>query len=161
MTELEGAILGVLREGRDVTPYAVRRQFQQSLSAEWSGSAGSIYPAIRRLEREGLITAVVQKKDGRGTKIYSLTKKGTITHDDWLCDVARAAGPGMDPFRTRASMWAFLPAARRRTLMKELHQEILTRRQRSLRDLEPDDPVARELLLLQLAMRLQWLKKQE
>jgi hypothetical protein len=67
----------------------------------------------------------------------------------------------MDPFRTRASMWAFLPAARRRTLMKELHQEILTRRQRSLRDLEPDDPVARELLLLQLAMRLQWLKQQE
>lgn len=164
MTELEGAILGVFRLSRDVTPYVVRRMFQHSLSAEWSGSAGAIYPAIRRLEAEGLIAGVSQKKDGRGTKIYTLTKKGLAAHDEWLCDAERAAGPGMDPFRTRAALWAVLPAARRRSLMEELKKETVARRKRFVRELptlDAADQVAYGLLLMQLDMRLAWLKQQK
>lgn len=162
MTELEGAILGVLREGQNATPYAVRRIFQQSISAEWSGSAGAIYPAMRRLEAAGLIAAG-KKSDGRGKKLYLLTKKGLAAHDDWLCDAARASGPGMDPFRTRAQLWTFLPAPRRSALLKTLHAEISERRAACMKEmagLDAADRVARRLVVMLLDARLKWLKEE-
>jgi len=162
MTELEGAILGLLRAGKEVTRYAVRRQFEISRSAEWSGSAGAIYPAIQRLQAAGLVGARKQK-DGRGTQTYALTKKGLAAHDEWLCDVLRAAGPGMDPFRTRAALWAFLPPARRRALMKDLQRQIGDLRdayRHDLNGLDPLDEITQELVLLQLETRLEWLKRQ-
>ena len=46
MTELEGAILGVIRLDPSCTAYRVRQVFLASRSDEWSGSAGAVYPAI-------------------------------------------------------------------------------------------------------------------
>ena len=160
MTELEGAILGVLRDGRAVTPYAVRRQFQISISAEWSGSAGAVYPAIRRMEKAQLVSAKAQK-DGRGTKFYALTAKGRRAHNAWLCDVKRAAGPGLDPFRIRATMWFFLPAKKRAALMRALaRQTARLHKQMSVRLASSDEieAVPRDLHLRLLKMRLEWLK---
>lgn len=161
MTELEGAILGLVRAGQDVTRYAIRRQFEISRSAEWSGSAGAIYPAIQRLQTGGLVAAQKQK-DGRGTKTYALTKKGLAAHDEWLCDVSRAGGPGMDPFRTRAALWGFLPPARRRALHAALQDTLRALRDsyKAKNDLDPLDQITQELLLLQLDARLKWLKGQ-
>jgi DNA-binding PadR family transcriptional regulator len=163
MTELEGAILGLLRDGRDTTPYAVRRQFQISPSAEWSGSAGAVYPAIRRLEAAGLIVGRAQK-DGRGTKRYALTETGRAAHDGWLCDVKRASGPGMDPFRTRAGQWFFLSPRRRHALMKALAEATasrLTELERHTKAQDESDRIMQQLHVLQLRSRLVWLKGQQ
>ncbi len=162
LTELEGAILGVLREAGAMTAYAVRQVFLRSRSAEWSGSAGAVYPALKRLRRAGLTTERA-KKDGRGTKVCTLTAKGKAAHDEWLCDVARAISPGMDPFRTRAGFWAELPAERRRALMRQLQSEIQsmlaeTKREQVTR--VASDATQDDLVIALLEARLRWLDSQ-
>jgi DNA-binding PadR family transcriptional regulator len=159
LTELEGAILGVLRRAPETTAYAVRKVFAESWSAEWSGSAGAVYPAIQRLTRGGLIR-VKRTGDRRGGQTCSPTVLGARLHDDWLCDVARAAGPGMDPFRTRAALWSFLPKSRRKQLMATLARET-----RSLRDeirlglaqRSAPDALTDTMVLALLDERLRWL----
>ena len=155
--------MGVLRRERGLTAYAVRRIFQVSLSAEWSGSAGAVYPAMTRLRIAGLIDAMAQDEDGRGTQSLKLTAKGQRAHDDWLCDVERAAGPGSDPFRTRAALWRELPAAKRRALMKALKKEIERRRGvliAALPSRDEGDRLVDDILIAQLDLRLRWLEKQ-
>lgn len=144
-----------------MSAYAVRQVFLVSQSDEWSGSAGAVYPAIARLRKARLVGGAAQK-DGRGTRSLSPTEAGVAAHDDWLCDVARAAGPGSDPFRTRAASWSKLPAARRRTLIAALIAAIEKQRDtvRATALDDSGDAVIQELNLALLETRLNWLKRQ-
>jgi DNA-binding PadR family transcriptional regulator len=162
LTELEGAILGVLVRAPAATAYRVRRLFQESRSAEWSGSAGAVYPAIRRLVAERMIK-VHAESDGRGTHTYELTPAGQSVYERWLCDVARAIGPGVDPFRTRAPLWIGLPAATRRKLAKELKAALEEQREslfEQLQSLDEDDAIGTRLHIALLDLRLKWLADQ-
>ena len=159
LTELEGAILGVLISAPAATAYRVRQVFQASRSPEWSGSAGAVYPAIRRLATEGLIKGIAQE-DGRGTQTYVLTTAGRAVHDAWLCDVERALGPGLDPFRTRAPLWPKLHPAARRKLMKALKVEIESRKAALVRETasgDEGDAISLRLYIALLDSRLKWL----
>jgi DNA-binding PadR family transcriptional regulator len=161
LTELEGAILGAIKQLGAATGYRLRRTFLDSPSLEWSGSAGAIYPAIRRLAEAHFVRAGAAR-DGRGSLRYALTAKGERAIVAWLSDVDRAISPGLDPFRTRAGLWSTLTQRQREKLMKSLvqaaaarcvelklqapHMEVINRRQAEL-----------ELELHR--MRLRWLGK--
>lgn len=162
VTELEGAILGVLVRAPAATAYRVRRVFQESRSAEWSGSAGAVYPAIRRLVAELMIKEQAEA-DGRGTHTYKLTAAGQSAYERWLCDVARAIGPGVDPFRTRAPLWIGLPPATRRKLARQLKAALEEQRKslsEQLQNLDEDDAIAARLHIALLGLRLRWLADQ-
>jgi acyl-CoA reductase-like NAD-dependent aldehyde dehydrogenase len=76
--------------------------------------------------------------------------------------VERAAGPGLDPFRTRASLWPALPQGKRRTLIKALRREIERRRADLLHELpslDEGDAIATTLHVALQDLRLQWLEK--
>lgn len=159
LTELEGAIFGVLARAPSATAYRIRRVFQDSRSAEWSGSAGAVYPAIRRLVAERLIKERAET-DGRGTHTYELTQAGRTAYERWLCDIARAVGPGLDPFRTRAPLWIGLPPATQRKLARELKSALERQRKvlaDALRDLDESDATAARLHIALLDLRLKWL----
>jgi DNA-binding PadR family transcriptional regulator len=163
LTELEGAIAGVVRRNARCTAYRVRREFLTSPSAEWGASAGAVYPAIRRLVAVGVVRAQ-PRKDARGSETLSLTASGIRTHDRWLCDVARACGPGMDPFRTRAGLWPLLGAKERRDVLRALKKEIVRRStalSRELPDMEVGDSIVAGLALSLQDMRISWLEAQE
>lgn len=115
LTELEGAALAsVVRDG-PCTSYAVKERFRTSPSEFWSGSAGSIYPLMRRLEAWGLVAAKRGATGGRGHRLYRATPAGRRAFRRWLTDAARAAGMGFDPLRTRMMFLDRLsPAARAR-----------------------------------------------
>ena len=51
ISELEGAILSEIEHRGQQTAFQVRKAFADSFSLEWKGSAGAIYPAVRRLEK--------------------------------------------------------------------------------------------------------------
>lgn len=111
ITELEGAILAEIHHRGSHTAFQVRQSFLRSPSEEWSGSAGAVYPAIRRLEAAGLVVAK-PIAGGRGARHLTLSKAGVVALDDWAANVERATGIGMDPFRLRASLWLSLPSAK-------------------------------------------------
>src|SRR5215470_17811250 len=73
LTELEGCVLGMIALRGPCTPYAVRREFQESPSQYWSASAGAVYPLVVRMLRRRLVHAQRKPEEGRGAILYSLT----------------------------------------------------------------------------------------
>jgi DNA-binding PadR family transcriptional regulator len=123
LSELEGAVLSEIHHRGKVTAFAVRRAFQVSPSVEWSGSAGAVYPVIRRLADNGLIRSEAQVT-ARKTSHLSLTPLGITKLDDWVTDIGRATGVGLDPFRLRSGLWAHLPPDRRQTAFLDLREAL-------------------------------------
>jgi len=101
LTELEGAALGVVIRDGPVTAYAVKELFRGSPSEFWSGSAGSIYPLMRRLEQRGLVTSERAETGQSRRKMYRSAPEGRRAFRRWLTDAERAAAMGFDPLRTR------------------------------------------------------------
>src|SRR5215213_5147524 len=60
---VELAVLGVLREG-DLHGYELRKRVRELLGPGSSVSFGSLYPALARLEREGLVREVARDESG-------------------------------------------------------------------------------------------------
>ena len=163
LTELEGAALTVIHRLKSCTPYRVRLDFQQSRSHEWSGSAGAVYPALRRLQARGFLKAQ-QTGEARRSVNYALTKAGSDALAGWLSDVERAAGSGLDPFRCRADFWRDLPKAERDALRHKLTGELEKKCADITRLLKAGDvpePKALELELALHKMRLNWLRDAE
>lgn len=101
-TELEGCVLGIVWERGPCTAYVIRTVFLESLSPYWSGSAGSIYPLVARLEARGLVAARVEPRGGRSRKELSLTPEGLAALRTWLLPLPEWTGPvPVDPVRTR------------------------------------------------------------
>ena len=123
MTEIEGAILSEIAHRANTTAFRVRRAFALSPSVEWSGSAGAIYPAIRRLRERGLIDGE-RTADRRSTVLLSLTVAGSAAMLAWACDPDRASSVGLDPFRLRAGIWQALPPNERRTVLHRTAEAI-------------------------------------
>lgn len=124
LTELEGAILAEIHNGGHETAFQVRRAFANSLSLEWKGSAGAVYPAVKRLRARGLIAAS-PAHDNRGAHRLRLSPSGKAALRDWACDAKLATSVGVDPFRLRAGVWTSLDPKRRKRLFASLREEIL------------------------------------
>lgn len=163
LTELEGAILSEIHHRSARTAFKVRMAFQDSRSLEWRGSAGAVYPAIRRLSARGLIISE-PTDSGRRTSLLSLTPLGITSLENWICDLARASSVGLDPFRLRAGMWSQLTNSRRDEALPRLRQAIEDEI-KSMEDyMQTLDPVERPRIELAIQLnltRLHWLDKNE
>lgn len=103
-SELEGFVLGLIwRLGR-CSPYELRRHMQASPSSQWSGSAGAIYPLIRRLEGHGLVRSKAQNTGKRERREYELTAHGFAALRSWVGPplAEEAVTVAHDPLRSRA-----------------------------------------------------------
>ena len=123
LTELEGAILAEIHNGGHETAFQVSRAFAQSLSLEWKGSAGAVYPAVKRLRARGFIAASAAQ-DGRGARRLRITDEGRAALMEWACDVKAATSVGIDPFRLRAGVWTSLDVKTRKKLFAAMRTEI-------------------------------------
>lgn len=153
--------MGAIKKRGPLTGYRLRRMFLDSPSLEWSGSAGAIYPAIRRLAKANLVRAG-RIRDQRGARCYSLTAKGRLAVTAWLCDVNRAASPGIDPFRGRAGLWLTLAAPQRKSLMRSIAKVLQARNAALKHELAGMDEISRRQAELEFelhSMRLRWLGK--
>src|SRR5438552_13109615 len=73
---LELAILGLLKE-RSMHGYQLSKRLADTLGAFWKVSYGSLYPTLRRLEREGAVEPVFSREEvGRRKNVYRITAKG-------------------------------------------------------------------------------------
>lgn len=72
---LDALILAVL-EGEPLHGYAVMQSLQESSGGALDLPTGSLYPALRRLERAGYLESEWREVGGRRRRTYSLTKAG-------------------------------------------------------------------------------------
>jgi DNA-binding PadR family transcriptional regulator len=103
LSRMELTVLGLVSRGEPCTAYWIRRQFQGSPSSHFSGSAGAVYPAVRRLEQQRLLRAAAQSKSGRKARGYALTGSGKKALQKWLLPPLPAEDVAclVDPVRTR------------------------------------------------------------
>ena len=127
LTEFEGALISELQRRQPRSAYQLKALFQGSPSLSFSGSAGAVYPAVRRLTEQGLIRAEAVDADGRGAHRLTLTEAGEAAATDWICDAERASDSGFDPFRTRIGLIEGLPADRRAAFLQALEAALQRR----------------------------------
>ncbi len=72
---LRPLILKMLME-RPMHGYEIMREISLRTDGFWNPGAGSIYPAINSLEKEGYLTRVEISQGDRSKIVYSITEKG-------------------------------------------------------------------------------------
>lgn len=83
---LRFAILGLLAR-EPLTGYDLRKQFDSSVSFFWSAKHSQIYPELKALARERLVTfEVVRQAAKPDKKVYTITQSGRAALEAWVSD---------------------------------------------------------------------------
>ena len=119
-SELECFVLGLVWQLGPASAYDIRTHMQKSPSTQWSGSAGAIYPLIRRLARRQLVAGRREQVGRRGRIRYQITAAGLRVLKAWVGPPFSpdAITVSHDPLRSRARFLAALPPAQRRRWVK-------------------------------------------
>jgi DNA-binding PadR family transcriptional regulator len=168
LTELEGCVLGLVWESKRMTPYAIRRVFQESPSPHWSGSAGAIYPLVRRLQNGGLLRSREDYTGQRRRELYEVTAKGVRALRRWIGPalVETFAAIPVDPLRLRVRFLGVLNSSQRADLLRRTERELrdqVKEAERGCREHDPDADAFSYLLargvLRASRARLAWIRE--
>jgi len=70
-------ILKLLEENSRMYGYEITQKVKATTKGELNITEGALYPALHKLEAEGLLDVEVEKVDNRLRKYYKLTESGT------------------------------------------------------------------------------------
>jgi DNA-binding PadR family transcriptional regulator len=170
LSELEGAVLGMVWVRAPCTPYRVRQFFLRSPSPHWSGSAGAVYPLLDRLTRRRLLAFQTRFTGRRSGREYRLTRRGLEELRRWIAGgiSERTAGVPVDPLRVRIRFLGSLSLNQRNAFLKEARRKVGAH----LRTVERDCRARRAAgdtfsyltargALLALRARIAWLREAE
>jgi len=129
---LELAILGLLKE-RAMHGYQLKKRLAETLGSFWQVSYGSLYPALRRLQREEAVEMIFPKDQiGRRKNVYRITEKGEGLFADLLERVSQDATED-NAFSVRFAFFRYLKPETRIRLL-ERRRAFLEGRGSNLRD---------------------------
>jgi len=84
---LRHALLGLLT-AHPMSGYDLTKVFDRSVAYMWHAPHSQIYPELRRMEGDGLVTAESTRRGQRGVKrIYSITPAGVEEFRRWVSEV--------------------------------------------------------------------------
>src|SRR5438105_9025062 len=88
---LELAILGLLKEG-SMHGYQLKKRLSETLGSFWQVSYGSLYPALKRLQRRGAVEMTFPQEDvARRKNVYRITAAGEEVFSKLLGRAGHAA----------------------------------------------------------------------
>ena len=74
---LNTIIMKLLEENGKMYGYEITQKVKGIIQGELTITEGALYPALHKLEAEGLLDVEIEKVDNRLRKYYKLTEKGT------------------------------------------------------------------------------------
>jgi transcriptional regulator len=84
--QLDPLILATVAE-EPAHGYAILQRLKERSSGAFDLAEGTIYPALHRLERDGLLNSAWSTDSGRRRRVYSLTRSGTsaleVRRQEW------------------------------------------------------------------------------
>jgi DNA-binding PadR family transcriptional regulator len=96
LTSFEQVLLGVIT-AEPRSGYGLKKLFSASPAGVYQPSAGALYPALRRLEARGLLSAEQKVSSGRrALRLYQATPAGRAAHVDWLREPVAPAAVAAD-----------------------------------------------------------------
>ena len=81
--KIDMVILGLLSH-EDLTGYDIKKRIDGAVSFFWKGSFGNIYPALKEMESNGLISKTDTSVGGRERTSYHISKAGKDKLANWL-----------------------------------------------------------------------------
>ena len=128
LSELEGAVLGLLWRAGPMTAHAVRQVFLDSPTSHFSGSAGAIYPLIRRLRDADLVAKSDKNSGAKGGTAYAVTPAGRAALKHWMKpdDTVWLTTVTFDPLRTRILTLGVLTPRERAAFLHDAEQQLET-----------------------------------
>ncbi len=120
LTELEGLLLAKVAQSAPITAYELKESIAAAPSRFWSGSAGAIYPAVKRLQARGLLIPQNASVGRRKAVAYGLSREGKAAFRGWVTDLERAIDPGVDPLRLRMLYVDLLPTEKRKAFLSRV-----------------------------------------
>jgi DNA-binding PadR family transcriptional regulator len=124
---LELAVLGLLKE-RPMHGYQLSRELGDSLGGLWRVSYGSLYPTLRRLERDGAIESEAGDERGaRRKKVYRITAAGEQSFLAMLQESPHDTQSEDARFRMRLAFFRYLPPETRIRLLERRRQALRER----------------------------------
>jgi DNA-binding PadR family transcriptional regulator len=114
---LELAILGLLKE-RSMHGYQLSKRLTDSLGGFWRVSYGSLYPSLKRLERQGAVEQIFDSQEvGRRKNVYRITEHGEQLFQELLEETGPESSGEDNRFRVRMAFFKYLsPETRIRLL---------------------------------------------
>lgn len=110
-TRQRDVILGLIGLHPGVTGYELRAIIERSTGYFFSASLSQIYPVLKGLLEEGLVTVEDNSGDGgRWRKQYTVTEAGEQAHREWLASPITYES-SLSDFRTFLLRYTFLVAA--------------------------------------------------
>lgn len=104
-------VLGLVCLHPGVTGYELRAIIERSTGYFYSASLSQIYPVLKELREEGLVSAEEDSESGgRIRKHYTATEEGGHAHRAWLASPVRFENSLID-FRTFLLRYTFIVAA--------------------------------------------------
>lgn len=101
MRTLKYAILGLINR-QDMTGYDITKEFNNGLSNFWNAKHSQIYPELKKIVDEGLVSfEVIISGDVMEKKLYSITEKGEKELKKWLLKDEPLEPTPKDKFRLR------------------------------------------------------------
>jgi DNA-binding PadR family transcriptional regulator len=83
LNQTQFALLGLL-ETEPGTGYELKRRIGQSLAHFWQEGWGQIYPTLKHLEAEKLVSRSIVKTGKRELRVYRITRLGRARLSAWL-----------------------------------------------------------------------------
>lgn len=127
LTDFERLLLGMICAAPS-SGYDLKRTFAATPMGIYQPSSGALYPALRRLERKGLIQAPLplprEPAGPRPPRVYHATSQGRAAHADWIhmpvepATISRDLGLHlvrfvmMEPLLPRSEVLGFLESLR-------------------------------------------------
>lgn len=101
MRTLKYAILGLLSQ-KNMTGYDIYKAFEGTIGNFWSAKHSQIYPELKKLTQEKLITYDISiTGEVLEKKVYTLTAEGKAELNDWLNQDEPMEATAKDVFRLR------------------------------------------------------------
>ncbi len=146
---LRYALLGVL-EARPMTGYELAQFFDESTSWVWSAPHSNIYPQLRKMEEEGLLSSRTEIRGERLERtVYSISKKGIEELRRWVTSDPGAVNQ-RDPLFLRAVFFDMTDPAEAEDMLEQFieRENDLVKQWQEHRDalLRKDTPLIRERL---------------
>ena len=118
MRILKYAILGLLNH-KSMSGYELSAEFESALNEFWRAKHSQIYPELKKLTEEGMITYVTAITGNvLEKKIYTITDEGRKSFLKWLAEDQPIVPTPKDPFRLRVFFISELPVERRIELLE-------------------------------------------
>jgi DNA-binding PadR family transcriptional regulator len=87
--DIKFPILGFLMES-EMTGYDLKRRFHDPIGFFYRASDGSLYPALKKLAHDAMVTMRAERHGRRARKVYAITPKG---REYFLCTLREPAQP--------------------------------------------------------------------